>query len=198
MSNTSVVVASVDPFIISLNTAQNIILSYVNVAIFIFGNIGSILNVLVLAQRTYFQNSCSRYILASTITNLVIINIIVLFRLLAGTVNIDPTTTSSFFCKFRQYVAHVTTLLSRSYILLACIDRWAMSSESVRRRSFSQIKVARVVAPLVALVWCIVSIHIPLYYDIIQGKFIPHFEGVSVYHISNPIYEEWDKGSLHT
>jgi hypothetical protein len=175
MSNTSVVVASADPFIISLNAAQKIILSYGNIVIFIFGNIGSILNVLILARRTHFQNSCSRYILASTITNLIVINIVVFFRLLAGTVNIDPTTTSSFFCKFRLYVAHVTTLLSRSYILLACIDRWAMSSTSVRRRSFTQIKVARVVSPLVALMWCVISIHIPLNYDIIKGKFIPDY-----------------------
>jgi len=65
--------------------------------------------------------------------------------------NFDLTTTSLFFCKFQTYIAHVTTLLSMFDIVLACVDRWAMSSTNVHRRSFGQIKVVKILIPSVGI-----------------------------------------------
>lgn len=161
----------VDPYISELNRMQLDIGLYVYPIIFSFGNIGSILNIIILTQRIYLRNSCSCYILASSITNLLIINIVVLFHMLAQGFGINPTATSLFFCRFRQYASHILTLLSRIYIVLACADRWAMSSASVHRRAFSQIKVARILISLIAIGWCLISIHIPFYFNIIRGKY---------------------------
>lgn len=160
---------SVDPVIVTLNIIQTSMGRYLYPVIFILGNIGSILNILILTQRSYLQNSCSCYILASSISNLFIVNIIILFHMLAFGFNIDPTTTSFFFCRFRQYLSHVTTLLSRIYIVLACIDRWAMTSSSVKRRAFSKLKVAKIIIPSVCVGWLLISLHIPLYHVISNG-----------------------------
>jgi len=85
--------------------------------------------------------------------------------------HIDPTTTSLFFCKFRVYIIHVTTLLSRFYIVLACADRWAMTSTSVKRRAFSQIKVAKILIPVLGMGICIISVHILLFLYIVDGEY---------------------------
>ncbi len=102
MSNTTS-----DPRILTFNLLQHNVVCYGYPIIFILGNIGSILNILVLTQRIYLRNSCLCYILASTVTNLFIINILILFRFLQLGFGIDPTTTSTFFCSFRLYISFV-------------------------------------------------------------------------------------------
>lgn len=170
MSNTTVAVTTPDPLIVTLNLAQMNIGRYAYLIIFILGNIGLILNILILTQRVYLQNSCSCYILASTFMNLIIINIPVLFRILGLGFSIDPTTASVFFCKFRFYIAHVITFLSRFCIVLACADRWAMSSTSAQRRAFSRKKVANILMPSLNIGICIISVHILFYSNIINGE----------------------------
>jgi len=171
MENISAVNTIPNSLLNTLNCIDVNISRYLLLIIFILGNIGSIFNVLVLTQRVYLQNSCSRYILASSVINLFVINIGVLFRMLALGFHIDPTTTSLFFCKFRVYITHLTTLLSRFYIVLACADRWAMTSTSVKRRAFSRIKVAKILIPALGISICIISVHIPLHLHIINGKY---------------------------
>ncbi|CAF4704328.1 unnamed protein product [Rotaria sp. Silwood1] len=170
MSNITETTASADQIIVTLNLIQVNMGRYLYPIIFSLGNIGSILNILILTQRVYLQNSCSCYILASSIINLFIVNIVIFFHMLAFGFSIDPTTTSFFFCRFRQYISHVTTLLSKIYIVLACIDRWAMTSTNVRRRAFSRVKIAKIIIPSVGISWFIISLHIPLNHFIVNGR----------------------------
>ncbi|CAF2808358.1 unnamed protein product [Rotaria sp. Silwood2] len=178
MSNTSLTNTSADPIIVTLDLIQLNMGRYLYPIIFSLGNIGSILNIVILTQRVYLQNSCSCYILVSSVINLFIVNIIIFFHMLAFGFNIDPTTTSLFFCKFRQYISHVTTLLSRIYIVLACIDRWAMTSTNVKRRAFSRVKVAKIIIPSVGIGRCTVvlrvySIYYNIYNTILSGFLTP-------------------------
>ena len=165
MSNTTMI----ESFLTTVSLIQTNTFLYGYSTIFLFGNAGLALNVLVLMQKNYRQNSCSCYILASTITNLFLMNFIVLFRILLG-FNIDPTKTSWFFCKFRAYLTPVLTNLSRTYILLTCVDRWAMTSRSARRRAFTRLKVPKILIPSVAIYWSILFLPVPLYQNIIQGE----------------------------
>ena len=165
MSNTTMI----ESFLTTVSSIQTNTFLYGYSTIFLFGNVGSVLNVLVLMQRNYRENSCSYYILASTITNLFITNFIVLFRILLG-FNIDPTKTSWFFCKFRVYIAQVLTVLFRTYILLASVDRWTMTSRSAGRRAFTRLKVPKILIPSVAIFWSVFFLHGPFYQNIIQGE----------------------------
>jgi hypothetical protein len=165
MSNITVI----DPFFLTLNIIQQSILRYGYSIIFILGNIGSLLNILVLNRRNYRRNSCSSYILASAIPDLLIINVVILTRILSA-FGFDPTITSTLFCKLQWYILHAMTLLSRTYILLACIDRWTMTSTIIHRRAFAKIKVSMFVIPLAGILWCIASIHVLLYQNNITGK----------------------------
>jgi len=59
---------------------------------------------------------------------------------------------------------------ARIYIVLACIDRWALTSRNVRIRAFAQMKVAKILIICVPLIWSVMTIHVPFYQDIVQGK----------------------------
>ena len=169
-----------DSVIVTLNTIEQIISRYGYIIIFILGNIGSLLNILVLSQHHFRRNSCSSYILASTVPNLLIINIVILFRILM-TFSFDPTNTSTFFCKFLWYILHSMTLLSRTYILLACIDRWLMTSPLDQRRAFAHITVSIFVIPITAIIWCLVSIHVLIFQDNTAGRCISDSIAYSVF-----------------
>jgi len=98
----------IDPFFVTLNIIQQSILRYGYSIIFILGNIESIINILVLSRRNYLRNSCSSYILASTLPNLSIINVVILTRILSTFV-FDPTSTSTLFCKLQFYIVDAMT-----------------------------------------------------------------------------------------
>ncbi|CAF1231108.1 unnamed protein product [Didymodactylos carnosus] len=57
-------------------------------------------------------------------------------------------------------------MLPRTYILLACIDRYMSSSTNVQRRNFSTKKTAKRLIPLTALFWAVVGVHNLIWYDI--------------------------------
>ncbi|CAF1354659.1 unnamed protein product [Didymodactylos carnosus] len=57
-------------------------------------------------------------------------------------------------------------MLSRYYIVLACIDRFALTSTNVKYRQFSQTKVAYYLIPITALVWFIIPMHIVIFQTI--------------------------------
>lgn len=156
-------------FVFTLEHVQQSIARYGYALIFVLGNIGSFLNVLVLTRRSYFRSSCSYYILASTVPNLLIINVVILTRILA-TFDLDFTRRSVGFCKFQWYIAHSMTLLSRGYILFACIDRWAMTSRTMPWRALAQVKVAMLIIPILALMWVTTSVHVIRYQNIVLRK----------------------------
>jgi len=166
MTNTTTTI--IDPFILKISYVQKLIGTYAYLIIFLLGNFGSFFNVLILGHRNYRKNSCSNYILASTYVNIVIINVAVFFRFLSS-FDIDPTQTSSFFCKFRIYIVQMTSILSRCYILLACIDRWAMASSQIRRRAFARSKISNILIPTLAIIFVISFLYVPFFHDIVNG-----------------------------
>ncbi len=92
--------------------------------VIIVGNFGSILNIIVFSiSKRLKSSSCSIYLIFSSITFAIYLNIVGLLRYLQVSFNIDPSTQSSWICKFRFYTVGVLVMLPRGYMLLAAIDR---------------------------------------------------------------------------
>lgn len=66
---------------------------------------------------------------------------------------------SPIWCKLRFYLATVATLLPPSFIVLACVDRFMMSSMSTKVRQWSRPSTAYRLLILVSLLWIIYAIH---------------------------------------
>jgi hypothetical protein len=165
MSNTT----TVDSYIATLGIIQLNIARYGYSIFCVTGNIGCILNILILTQCTYRQNSCSCYILAASFNNLIIMNLFPTLRFLID-FNVEGIKVS-WFCKIiHAYGVQATSAISRIYVSLACIDRWAMTSRNVHIRAFAKMKVAKILIPSVPIIWCLMTLHVCFYEDNVKGK----------------------------
>ena len=99
------------------------------------GNIGCIWNYITLTDKQLRRNPCTIYFLCSSIVDFLILNFNLLSRSFHDGFLIDPTQSKSlFYCKFRNYFVISLLILSTSFIIIASIDRWALSSLNVHRR----------------------------------------------------------------
>ena len=111
--------------------------------IIVVGVISNLINILVLTRPALYHHACSRYFLALAVSNLFYCGVILVYRLLADQYQIDPARNSNGLCKFIVYFNHLGIFLAPNFIVLASIDRWCVSSSSVRLRRFSSVKMAR-------------------------------------------------------
>ncbi|CAF1238577.1 unnamed protein product [Didymodactylos carnosus] len=153
----------------TLNYIQEQVNIYTSILFYIFGVIGSVFNSIIFSQKQSRKSSCSMYFLASSITNILTLHMAFIPRFYSF-INIDPSTYSLLFCKLKFYVFHSLIMLSRYYIVLACIDRYALCSIHVRYRQFSRSKVAYHLIPVTGLVWFIIPIHIILFQTIEHNR----------------------------
>ena len=110
--------------------------------IIVVGIISNLINILVLTRPALYHHACSRYFLALAASNLFYCGVILVYRLLADQYQINPARNSNGLCKFIVYAGHMGIFLAPSFIVLASIDRWCVSSSSVRLRRFSSVKTA--------------------------------------------------------
>ncbi|CAF3163637.1 unnamed protein product [Rotaria sp. Silwood2] len=109
------------------------------VFIFLFGFVGNILNILVLSQRSYRSNSSAWLFISLSIVNLISL-ISGLGTIMIGGWTKNPTDYIGVVCKLRAFFVFSTRTISTWLIVLATIDRWLLSSISVRRRQKSSLK----------------------------------------------------------
>ncbi|CAF1148243.1 unnamed protein product [Didymodactylos carnosus] len=173
LSNSTLSSAAKDlNIILTLSSIQQFISRTYYIVLLIVGNIGCILNPVILLQHSLRFNSCSLYIIASSFTNIFIINFGLLTRILSYGYNIEPARYSAIYCALRTYFITLLLILSPSYIVMACIDRYALSSLNITLRKLNNRKMAKRLILIIALFWHLLSIHIFIFYYHSQDTFI--------------------------
>ncbi|CAF4173331.1 unnamed protein product [Adineta steineri] len=122
-----------------LNNTSSQLNRYFSIIIFAFGTIGNILNILVLAEKTFRSNSCALLFLVSSMANLVTILSGLIPRMLSGWIT-DLTNTISWLCKSRLFLLWTVRTIALWIIVLAAIDRWLLTSTHIHRRQFSTLR----------------------------------------------------------
>ncbi|CAF3624064.1 unnamed protein product [Rotaria sp. Silwood1] len=143
---------------------------YMIVILYIIGIIGSILNIITFIQKQIRNNSCSFYFLSSSIVDFFIMNIFILMEIIT-TFNkslSDFIYSTRVWCKFGNYIMFLLPCLSSTYITLASVDRYCISSLNQTIRKLSNIKISRIVTCIVFLVWSLFGLHILIAYDRIR------------------------------
>lgn len=135
----------------------------------VLGNIGNLVNIAIFCQKQHRKNSCSLYLLTASFINIFIINYGIIPTLYSLDYP-DPELYSMVFCKLRLYFLHSALMMSRSLVVLACIDRFALSSSSTRVRSICRPKVAFPAIFCVLIAWPIIAVHIPILLMIQSGR----------------------------
>ena len=116
---------------------------YFSVLLFLFGTIGNILNCLVFSRQKLRSNPCVIYFLTASIFNLISI-IIGLYGRILKHWHILPDFTEfiSILCQIRLFILFSARNIASWLLVCAIIDRFLVSSLSIRFRRMSNIKQA--------------------------------------------------------
>jgi hypothetical protein len=77
------------------------------------------------------------------------------------------------YCKIRRYLSGSLGGTAKTVIVLACIDRYIITSNHANFRAFSTPKRAKYLVLFSFLFWLIASCHIPIMTTISNGQCIP-------------------------
>ncbi|CAF1025733.1 unnamed protein product [Rotaria sordida] len=156
----------------SLTIIQQNVARYGLSTLLVLGNVGNLFTILILSRSVKQKlNSCSLYLLAASISNWIVINTALMSNII-GIDHIDPQHSSNIICKLRWSSTHALLMLSRSFMISACIDRWALCSESRTIRSFSQPRQAIRLIIILIIVWTIIPIHMAIFFNNSSGRCI--------------------------
>ncbi|CAF1275931.1 unnamed protein product [Rotaria magnacalcarata] len=157
---------------VSLVQAHKILSSYGVSTSLVFGIVGNILLICVLARQKHPISSCSLYLLSITIVNLIIIQFMLLL-VIYSVYNPNPEHNSLVWCKIRSYFFDALIMLYRWYRIASFIDCAAMSSRHVWIRSFSQARIAYRTVLTITCVCLLIPLHLAVYFRIEFDRCVP-------------------------
>jgi len=108
----------------TLGTIQTQLNLYAYPFFMIFGSIGNVFILILLSRRR--QNACSIYLISSAIMNILYLLTDGFFRIFA--VYNDGTIRAIILCKMSNYIPTVTGQVTKTMVVLACIDRYLVQS----------------------------------------------------------------------
>ncbi|CAF3231735.1 unnamed protein product [Rotaria socialis] len=134
-----------------------------------FGNFGNLLAIATFCQREQRKNPCLLYLLSMTICNLICLDVGIIPMIFALD-HVDISTQSIIYCKLQFYIRHAFFQMMRTYKVLVCMDRYAISSTSVHIRSLNTCKMAIYLIITSALFWLLVVIVFSYARTILNGS----------------------------
>jgi hypothetical protein len=150
-----------------LKTAGKIMNFVLLMIIFVPGSIGLVLNIIVFTRPSLRRQPCSIYFIASNICNIYIVFYMLPVRIASGSFDIDPASFSNIVCKLQIFILYTLRSLSCWLIVLACVDRYVISSASEAwRRRVSSPKVAIYFTGGSTVFWLLMYSHMPIYFNI--------------------------------
>jgi hypothetical protein len=96
----------------------------------------------------------------------------------------DRTTLVISFCKIYSYILNVIGEVPKAMLILACIDRFLITSDRASFRAFSTPKRAKYIFFFFCIFWSLSTIHIPIMTTVISGQ----CTASGVYSIIFPVY----------
>ncbi len=92
------------------------------------GTIGAVFNLSVFTHRNLGKCSYSWYMITAAFFDLITLGHALLLRILADGFGIDPISIHTVYYQLRFYTGQIASSVSITFICLAAIDRWAVSS----------------------------------------------------------------------
>jgi hypothetical protein len=151
----------------TLTTIQNQFNLYGYSIFIILGNVGNLFIMKLFSRQ--LQSACSIYLFSLAIINdlyLTLNCLVQLFPFYYG----DETMGKFALCKIRTYLSHVLGQISKTMLVLACIDRFLITNNRTNFRSFSTPKRAKYLIFCSIIFWFVISIHLAIMSTIVNGQ----------------------------
>ena len=136
--------------------------------LFVFGIIGSTLNIVVFTRNTLRKSPCAICFVAVNIINLMylVFSFVPTFLVYGYGINLGYRNLA--YCRSLSYIGLILSSLGPSYIILASIDRTLITSRNAGTRKRSTRRLAITCLLGLALFWMIFHIHTLIYMQIVQ------------------------------
>ena len=154
--------------IVDLNTTVKYLYKYVVPVIFIVGNIGNLLSILIFSKKSWRKNVCVFYFKIVILFNTCYLNSIGLGTIFIHGFHISLHNSSSILCKSYIYTSFLFFCLSPTVLILAFIDRLLISSQNIDTRLYSSKRLAYFSLSIGTCIWVIFNIHILVMFNIKQ------------------------------
>ena len=148
---------------------QQAITRYVLSTIIALGNVGNLFLIAIYLQKKHRTNSCSIYLLASSIFCLIAANWAII-PLLYALNNPDPLANSLTLCRMRGYFIHTASMCFRYILVLVCADRYALCNTRASVRALSRPAIAYRSIAFIIVFWYVASLHLAILEDVQNGR----------------------------
>lgn len=150
-----------------LSVAQVQLTRYGSSLLLLLGTIGNVLILCIFSKNS--RNACKIYLMGSAVMNTVSLFFNVpIYHITA--IYGDPTSNSIVVCKLRSYLAHVFGQMARYFFVMACIDRFVVTSTHASIRGLSRPSIAWCVMIIHTIIWILFGLHLLLLTTIINGR----------------------------
>jgi len=82
----------------------------------------------------------------------------------------NPVNTITVVCKIRAYAAQCFTMIYRWLMAMACIDRYMLSSKSIRLRVFANPRIAYRIVLINVIIWFVLPVHNLIFLEVRAGN----------------------------
>jgi hypothetical protein len=151
----------------TFTTIANILTLYGNPICMILGNMGNIFTTIIFSRQR--KSACALYLICSAVWNSVYLT----FSSIAGIFAFyypDRTIHEIIFCKIYSYTLNFVGQVPKTMIILACIDRFLITSARANFRAFSTTKRAKYIIFFSIIFWSIFVIHSPIWTTVVYGQ----------------------------
>jgi len=151
----------------TLQWLNTIINEWIGLIIFIFGITGNLFNLIIFTRRMFFKQSCSLYLVATSINNLAIFFAGLSTRILDEGFHIEIfDNNSNIYCKIRTYFVYVLFAISSWFFVFASLDRFYSTNQStLKRQQFCSTSMVLKFISLTIIGCLLAHIHIIIYYE---------------------------------
>jgi hypothetical protein len=133
-------------------------------------NLSNFFSIVIFLQKHHRASSCSIYLALAALFAIISINWALIPTINALNNPPDPFSQSLVLCRLRGYILQLANNLFRTFLILACADRFAMSSSSVRIRGWATKKVAWKIVTTAILAWLLIPSHLLIWETIEKSK----------------------------
>lgn len=135
-------------------SAISILSEYVGAAIFFLGTIGNVMNIIVFTcLKSYRSLVTSTFLFGASLFAQVFLILSFGFRTLSKWAGYDIASRNEPICKFTLLLRTASIQIYLTCLCLASIDRYLMTSRSVRRRELITLRRARLAVVVCVVVW---------------------------------------------
>ncbi|CAF1233695.1 unnamed protein product [Adineta ricciae] len=140
----------------SLPTVQRYLTRYGMSVYTALGSIGLLFNAVIFIRSPHRRTSASLYMISTTWCALIGL-LVTTIPMIYEADNYNPLTSYPFYCEAIFYIRHAFNQMMRTFFILTCVDRAAVSSMNPNIRSFGNCRIAIRMIPSVIVFWLAVA-----------------------------------------